>query len=277
MKRTKLDIHRYTDFRAFLKDRLAELKSVDKKYSLRYLSDRVGLSSKSHLKMVADGSRNLSADVAGRLAKVIGLNSQETAFFMALVRYGQAKSISEQQAALDDLRRKRKFLDVHRLDLDHFDYLNDPLTLTLREMITFPDFQENFEWISERLPMQANEKRIRAALDKLLRLGLIIRDEGGSLAVSHVHHGTGDVFKSVALKTFYEKTFSRASDSMKLSPEERHLGGLTMAISRKSFETIVRRYREFISDVRTIVDEDDEADQVYQLVTGIFPLTRKGK
>jgi len=274
MKRTSLNIYEYTDFRAFLKDRIAELKSSDTRYSLRFLSDRLGLSSKSHLKMVADGQRNLSSALAGKIGTAIGLADEEAAFFVTLVRYGQAKSTVEQQAALDELRRRRKFLDVHQLELDHFDYLSDQLTLTLRELVSFPDFKEDPQWIAERMPIEAPPRQIKEAISKLLRLGLVRRDEKGHLIPSHIHQVTGDGLKSVALRTFYEQTFSRASASMMQASAVRHLGGLTMAISEDSYRKIIERYKSFIAEVRHIVDDDNRPDQVYQLVMALFPLTK---
>jgi len=274
MKRTSLNIYEYTDFRAFLKDRLTELKASDSRYSLRFLSDRLGLSSKSHLKMVADGQRNLSSALAGKIGAAIGLADEEAAFFVALVRYGQAKSTVEQQTALDELRRRRKFLDVHQLELDHFDYLSDQLTLTLRELVSFPDFKEDPNWIAERMPIEAPPRQIKEAISKLLRLGLVRRDEKGSLIPSHIHQVTGDGLKSVALRTFYEQTFARAAASMLEPSAVRHLGGLTMAISEDSYHKIIDRYKSFVAEVRHIVDDDISPDQVYQLVMGLFPLTK---
>jgi uncharacterized protein (TIGR02147 family) len=276
MNRTNLNIFEFTDYRQFLSARLTELRRQNRRYSLRFLSDKMGLSSKSHLKMVADGQRNISLDMADKLADAIGLTDEEGAFFICLVRYNLAKTTAEQLTALDDLRRKRKFIDVHRLELDHFDYLSDPMTVTLREMVSFPDFQEDPKWIAARLPMKANATRIQKALDNLIRLGMIKRDDDGRLRLSHRHQRSGDGLKSVGLRTFYENTFRQAAESLRKSADERHLGGLTMGISRKSYERIVQRYRDFISDVRAIVDDDSEADQVYQMVMGLFPLSVSG-
>ena len=112
------------------------------------------------------------------------------------------------------------------------------------------------------------------AISKLLRLGLVRRDEKGKLIPSHIHQVTGDGLKSVALRTFYEQTFARASASMLQPSAVRHLGGLTMAISEESYHKIIDRYKSFVAEVRHIVDDDTGPDQVYQLVMGLFPLTR---
>ena len=82
MKRTALDIYQYTDYRDYLKDRLAELKAQDRKYSLRFLAKKLGLSSNSHLKMVMDGDHNLSLELGRKLADFLNLRKQETDFFL---------------------------------------------------------------------------------------------------------------------------------------------------------------------------------------------------
>ena len=220
MKRSKLNIFDYTDFRCFLRDRLGEMKEQDKKYSLRYLSNKMGLASKSHLKMVADGARNLSPELAEQMASVFGLNEQETGFFLVLIRFGQAKSLSEQQDALAELRKRRRFLAVHQLKLDRFDYLSDPLTLALREMVTFADFQENPDWIQKRLPKKFSKTKILEAIDKLLRIGLLFRQQDGSLAVAQKHQHTGDDFRSTALKLFYQNAFRQAAQSLTQPADE---------------------------------------------------------
>lgn len=273
MKRTALNIYEYTDYRLFLRDRMDELRSADRRYSLRYLSDKIGLSSKSHLKMVADGQRNLSLEMAPKVAAAVGLGDEESGFFRVLVRYNLAATTADKLAALEELRHKRKFIEVHRLELDHFDYLSDPIAVTLREMVSFSDFTEDPKWILARLPVKVTPGRIQKALDNLLRLGMLKRDDDGKLTVSHQHQKSGDGFKTVGLRTFYENTFRLAAESLNRPSSERHMGGLTMGISRNGYERIVQRYREFVSDVRAIVDEDAAADQVYQMVMGLFPLS----
>ncbi len=276
MKRSKLDIFTYLDFRRYLSERLAELKAENAKYSLRYLSDRLGLKSKSHLKMVADGQRNLSPKLAASLADVLGLSADETAFFKALVLANQARTPADQSAALDELRRKRRFKKLHRLDLDRFDYLADPLLLTLREMTTFPDFQDDPAWIATRLPGRVGKRRIEKGLMQLERAGLLVRRDDNRLEAAHKHQHTGDGLHSAALKTFYANTFKAAELSMRQPADVRQLAGLTMAISRPAYDRILERLTVFIDDVRAIADADAGSNEVYQLALALFPLTRPG-
>ncbi len=108
MKPTKYNLFEYTDYRAFLKDRLEELKNGDGngRYSYRSLANRLGLSSKSHLKMVVDGDRHLSEELARKLAKVLKLNTREADFFVELVRFAKARNDERKQEILARLRRE---------------------------------------------------------------------------------------------------------------------------------------------------------------------------
>lgn len=274
MRRSKLDIYEYSNFRSYIRDRFLELKSEDKKYSLRYMAKKLELSSNSHLKMVMDGSHNLSVKLAKRLSSFFGLNRQETDFFLALIEYGQAKTTKDQAEALDELRRVSRFSRIHQLELDQFDYYNDRLLLVLREMVALPEFQEDPKWISRRLPFNANKRDIGLAIEKLLRLKLLKRLDDGGLAASYPHITTGDGLDGVAIKGYYMNGFSLASESLELPGTTRQVGGMTMAISKNAYAKIVGHFREFMDTIRAEVGADQSPDDVYQLVMGFHPLTK---
>ncbi len=275
MKRTKLNIFEFTDFRDFLRERLKELKAENAKYSRRYFADRLGLASPSYLKMITDGKRNLSDSLFRRLVDVLCFTSEEAGFFHDLVRYGQARSTEAKADALESLRRNRKFLNVHHLELDQFDYFADPLTLTLRDMVALKDFREDPKWISERLPKKASATRIREALSRLERLGQLERDEDGTLCVTHNHQSTGDRLGSVPLRTYHLKMLDLAKDAMELPVSERHFRGLTMSIPAEAYEEVTKQMVACIDNVRAIVDSHCETEQVYHLEMAFFPLTRR--
>ncbi len=274
MKQTKHDIYEYMDFRSYLKDRFAELKKRDRKYSLRFLARQLGLSSNSHLKMVMDGDHNLSMELAKKVADFLGLGRIEGEFFLSLIRYGQAKDTREKSTALTELRRAIPFRKLHRIGLDQFDYYNDPLALTLRELVALPDFREDPGWIAAKLPGKTPAKEIRAAIEKLLRLKLLVRSEDGRLEQSHRHITSGHGFGAHALKGYYVNGFGRAADSLEIPGNFRHVGGVTASISKETYDRIVDRFQEFLNDVRAEIDADESPDRVYQLMMGFFPMSK---
>ncbi len=271
--RSLIDIYQYSDFRSFLKDRYEEWKDQDAKVSLRYMAKKVGLSSNSHLKMVMDGQHNLSTSLAKKLAKLFGLSKRETEFFLALIRFTQATDTEEKTEALEDMRLNRPFVKQNQLALDQFDYYNDRLTLTLREMVSVEGFKEDPQWIAKKLGFKATTRQIRDAIHKLLRLNLLTRDADGRLMATHAHITSGHGFGPVALKGYYKNGFSAAIDSLELPSDIRHLGGMSMSVSEKAYEKIVAHFQTFMEAVRSEVDNDDVPEHVYRLVFGLFPMT----
>jgi len=274
MKTTKVNIYKYSDYRSYLKDRFTELKTVDKKYSLRFLSKKLGLASNSHLKMVMDGTHNLSIELARKLTEVLRLEKQESDFFVALVKYGQAKNTHEKTEALQELRKSTQFVKLHQVELNQFDYYNNPLTLILRELVSVPDFSEDPEWLASKLPFKVTTKEIENAVAKLLKLELLTRDEKGRLRAKHPHITTGHGFGSVALKGYYLNAFDKAGDCLEIPGTVRHLGGMTMAVSAAAYERIVQHFQQFLNTIRAEVVEDEDPDRIYQLVMAMYPLTR---
>lgn len=274
MKKSHLDIYSYSDYRRYLKERFDELKSQDRKYSLRFLAKHLDLKSNSHLKMVMDGDHNLSPQLSRKLAEFLELSEPETAFFIALVAFCQARTTPEKTEALEELRRRTRFVRLHRTALDQLDYLNDPLTLTLREMVGLPDFSEDPKWIAARLQFKATANEIQEALEKLLRLGLLCRSEQGRLVQTTPHLDTGHGFGPVALRGYYQGAFERAAQSLDMPSHERHLGGMTMAVSSATYERILEHFAAFMDTVRREVDADSEPQRVYQFVAGLTPLSK---
>ncbi len=275
MKDSKVNLFDYMDFRSFVKDRMDELRSRDGKFSFRYFSNKLGLRSKSHLNMVLDGQRRLRQDLARPLALALGLSREETAHFCLLVEYTQAKGAEEKAALLRKLRRKGGFREVHDLSLHQFDYLADPLQVTLREWVFCSNFRNDPKRLARDVRFgKPTTKSISKARDALLRVGLLVQDESGALIQAEKHHQTGDDVSHLGLKMFYKNAFRQADKALELDGSQRHLGGMTMAVSQKGFARIRERYQEFVDDVRDIVDDDDEADTVMQMLFALYPLTK---
>jgi len=274
MKKSQLNIFSYRDFRLFIRDRLAELKAIDSKYSYQFLASRLGIASKSHIKMVVDAKHNISIELAERLGGIFELNRREQDFFLALVDYGQAADERCKQAALERLCAFGSFSKLHRLDLKQMDYYADPLMLALREMVELKDFSESPAYISSRLPYKVSTAGIRKAIAKLIELGLLERDTAGRLRHCEHHIATGDDMRSLAVRKYYRQRFKEASAALEIPADRRRLGGLSCAVSRSTYKKICDILEESLGRIYVLLDEEEEADEVYQLVTAIYPLTR---
>lgn len=109
---TEIDVFAYLDYRAFLRDYYRARKAAGRGFSYRSFSRRAGLKSPNYLKLVVDGARNLSTDMAERFAAACGLNADEQRYFVDLVAYCQAAS------AADRKRYYARLTGIKRYDSD---------------------------------------------------------------------------------------------------------------------------------------------------------------
>jgi len=68
-----------------------------------------------------------------------------------------------------------------------------------------------------------------------------------------------------------------ATPALDLPREERNFSGVTMGISKDTYERIVKELDECRRKVIAIASEDKNIDQVYRLNLQLFPLTRNVK
>lgn len=81
----EIDVFAYSDYRAFLRDYYVARKAAGRGFSYRSFSRRAELKSPNYLKLVIDGDRHLSPDMAKRFAAACGLQGAAQRYFIELV------------------------------------------------------------------------------------------------------------------------------------------------------------------------------------------------
>lgn len=89
--RGDIDIFGYDDYRAFMRDRFAELQSRDLTFSQRGLARKAQIANPGFFNEVIRGRRRLSPAAAAKMAVGLQLSPLETEFFLALVNYSEAR------------------------------------------------------------------------------------------------------------------------------------------------------------------------------------------
>src|SRR6185295_13705882 len=90
-KDSKLEIFEYDHYRKFLRDFYDSRNDTSEKLSFRHFARLAGFNSPSFLKMVIEGSRNLSHESIRKIAEALRLNKEETQYFTNLVLLNQAE------------------------------------------------------------------------------------------------------------------------------------------------------------------------------------------
>lgn len=264
----------YIDYRLYLSDYYQEMKENTRYFSYRWFAQKADISSPAFLKRVIDGDRNLTQNTVEKFIIGLGLENKEAEYFRILVAYNQAKTSVEKQKNYSQMLSMADFVKNHQLSADQYRYFEHWYSPVIRELVCMHDFQDNFSQLASLLSPPINTHQARTSVKLLERLELIKKDESGIYKQTNpaVTSGTGqsDILKMVRL-SFHQQVIQLASDALENLPrEDRHAVGITMGISRSCYDVIVQEMEQFRQRIVTIIDNDTDSEQVFQMNMQVF-------
>jgi uncharacterized protein (TIGR02147 family) len=268
------DVMSFLDYRAFLRA-FYEDRKRERGMSYRSFSRRAGLTSPNYLKLVIDGERNLSADMAKRFAKACGLKGSRERYFCALVAFNQARTLDERNRLYARLRRSRKAREARRLDDAQDLYHSRWYLPAIREFVTAHAFVEDPRWIAKQLwpPISVRDAREGVAL--LCDLGLLRRDEDGRLVQAEPTVTTGPELRSLHLGNFHRTMIDHAKKAIDdVPPLERDISSLTLCLGASGLTRVKQAIQRFRRELLDVSELEEEPGQVVQVNFQLFPLTR---
>ncbi len=269
-----VNIFEYLDYRRYLRDLYQHRKATSYGFSHRSFSRRVGLKSSNFLKMVMDGERNLTPEMAHRFAEGCGLGGRGLDYFCELVAFNQARTASEKKRCHQRLFRFKQYRQIHRLDEAQAEYHSTWYLPAIRELAARADFENDPKWIARVLHPRITPGEARKALDTLLKLGLLARDEKGRLRQSEplVTTGTGPLGHHIV--SFHRAMMERASGALDtVSREQREISSLTLCVSREVMLDLKERIREFRRELLQAAELQGRPETVVQINFQLFPLS----
>lgn len=167
-------------------------------------------------------------------------------------------------------------IKVKKIAKASFDYYSEWYYPAIREIVAFGERKYTAKKIADLLMPQIPEKLAQEALDQLLLLGLIKKDEKRCWEQCDGHISTGQEVRSMVVAQYHREMLQLASDSIeRFSSSERDISSLTFSIKADRIEELKQLIASFRDQIRSILVEDENADQVMQLNIQLYPLTRK--
>ncbi|MCE9580004.1 MAG: TIGR02147 family protein [Deltaproteobacteria bacterium] len=276
-KAATIDVFGYLDYRAFLRDVYLARKAASASFSYRAFSRRAGLKSPNYLKLVMDGERNLTAPMAARFAKALGLDDESGGYFTDLVAFNQARTSSERAAHYARLSSSTRYRKTHRLDLAQAAYYATWYVPVVRELAARSDFQDDPVWIAARTWPPITRLEAARALDVLLELGLLVRDDDGKVSQGgKALVSTGPELHAVHIANYHRTMMGRAAESIDLIPSaERDISSLTLGVGEDGVRRLKERIQRFRRELLELTLLEDDPKQVVQVNFQLFPLTRE--
>ncbi|MGE3608929.1 MAG: TIGR02147 family protein [Bacteriovoracaceae bacterium] len=241
----------YADYRAFLKDMYLYKKGNNPQYSENafIFAAGFGKNSRGYLGLLIKGKRNLTSKSIIGFSSAMNLAADEAIYFENMVLFNQAETEKEKLHFFERMKvgakgRKAKLVKV--LD-SQFRYLNEWHLVVIRELITLKDFKDSPVWISKRLGGKISAQKAEEAINDLLILGLITRDQTGKLVQSEPVVLFEDNSQNFKNSSNLHKEFSlKAAEAIESLPYEKRAAQLiTLSIPKDRFEELRNEMKLF--------------------------------
>ena len=265
----------YSDFRQYMLDYYEERKRRSA-FSWREFSKIAGFTSSSYMKVVCDGKSNLSRIGVERTGAAMGLVGFEMEYFRAMVEFGQATTEEKKKAAYENMLAIAKVHKVRVLEGDLFKFYDSWQNPVVRELAPLMPGATPGE-IAKKCYPEMTAAEVQQSLNFLTKAGLL-KKEGDSAFVQAETSitGTPDATR-LALRGMHRQMSKLATPALDLPVEQRNFSGVTMGVSRESYERIVKVLDECRRQIIAITADDKNIDQVYRLNLQLFPLTKNVK
>ena len=284
-KTRKTSIHKeifnYLDFRSFVKDLVAEFKATRKGFTMRSFAKSAGFGSPSYLKMILDGDRSLTMKAMEKFCIALELNGKEKDYFVALAQYNQETEPDTKNELFEKLIKLRPRKALTEIEKSQLKYLTNHHYGCIREMTLLEDFSENSKWIASRCLPRISPNDARDAIEDLINLGFLKRDEKGNLIQANEVVGTQAQTEYAEAYNFHDAALKKARECLSQSKrEERYFEALTIPTTKNIRENIIPKITALIEEALEEVNQEGtntsiSYDEVYQLNVQFFPVTTK--
>jgi uncharacterized protein (TIGR02147 family) len=271
------DIYEYSDYRQYIKDYYERHKAVNPAFSYRYLAEKAGINSAPFFKFLIDGKRNLTKSSLLKTCAALNLKDKEAEYFEHLVFFNQARTVKEKNQFFDRLIALQKARNILRIRQDQYAYFGEWHHCVIRELAAMADFREDYGALGRMLKPALSAERAEESVKLLLELGFL-RKEKGRYVQSEPLLTTGFGIQSYQIIRHQVKMLEMAIEAFeRCAPSDRIASSTTLSLSRKGFEKIIGKLRDFRTHVMEVARQDEDPEAVYQMTMNLFTLSQKRK
>lgn len=267
------NIFNFIDYREYLESFYDEQKGRNKAFSYQYFANKAGFKSKSFLKLVIDGKKNLSSDSIQKLNCVLKLSGKSFSYFSDLVAFNQAKSVQERNFYFDKIAQYNKRSSARTVLLQQYDIYSRWYYNAVRELIVAVDFKDDFELLGKMLKPAISARKVSEAVKTLERLGFIEKKENRYIQCDPIIT-TGDEIRSLAISNFHIQNLVLAMSSIDtVSSSERDISCLVLGLSDESFSLVKDEIKKFRKKLLDIASGEKKVNRVYHINFQAIPVS----
>lgn len=269
------NIYQHLDYHTWLDAAFKERKSTAPTFSHRFIAQRLGLKSSGYILYVMQGKRKLTETMAIELAQIFKLTKPESAYFLQLVRYTDAKSSTEKQFHFERLIALRR-RNVKNLEPKQYRFYEKWFYPIVREVLALAPFSGDYPTLATTLKPAISPAEAEEAITLLIDLEMIERDKAGIYHKKESIVSTGDVWHSAVIHAHQRLLLQKGSEALESIPkEDRDISHTTITASAATLELISQRLSHLRAELLELARNEKSPDRILQCNFMVFPVAVK--
>ena len=252
-----------TSSQLWLENLLAEKMKKNSQFSLRAFARLVDVSP-AVLSRILSGKRRLTFKLAVRIADALVLGPIEREHLYSFYTSTESRCESD----LEDQTGKE-------LTIDCFNAMKDWYHYGITQLLFIESFQEDPKWIAKMLSI--TELEAKMAVDRLLRLEILERNDDGKLYRTTNHLSTSTDVASSGIRHFQKQILEKSLYSLEHDDIlERDITSITVAINEDRImeaKKEIMKFRKKLAEFLCV----GEKTRVYNLGIHLIPLSKSAK
>jgi uncharacterized protein (TIGR02147 family) len=274
-----ISVFDYSDYRKYLEECYSEKKAENPAFSYQSLACKAGFNNRGFAYNIVKGKKNLSPANCHKISEALHHNRYEADYFENLVAFNQARDVKEKNRCFEKLcrikARGKDFSKAQIVNKNQYEFYSKWYHGAVRSLIGMYKFKNNYKWLARMVTPAITVKQAKKSVELLIQLGLIVRQKNGTYVLAHTSITTGKEVVGLAVQNFHDECTALAKNAIHTVPKEnRNITGLTLGISKSSYDRICDEIGRFQEEIMEIANSDQEADRVYQLNFHMFPMSK---
>jgi uncharacterized protein (TIGR02147 family) len=268
-----INIFDFYDYQKYLRTYYEKKKEQDPNFSYRFIQLHVGIDP-GYLLKIFQGKKELTDRYIPKFATLLKLNKREAEYFDMMVRFGRAKANSDIKHYFEKMLSYIE-LSTNRVDVDKYEFYQKWYYTAVRELIGVIRVTDDVEELARMVEPPIKPAEARKALELLLRLEFIKKNDDGYYEATTRFLTTGDEWHSIAIRTFQRETLTLAQAALDRIPrEERDISTVTMSLSNDGFEKVRGCLAKCRKELLAIAHADMDVTRSYHVNLSAFPITK---
>lgn len=266
------DIYNYLDYRQFLTNLYESRKREDETFSYAVWAKEAGFSSRSFIRLIIIGKRNLTLKSLEQLLPSLKLRKKEEKYFRSLVLFNQSSTVAERDLYWKEVLKNIDTKEVN-YTIDTYRFLSSQWCPKIVTLTTYSDLDRSIEAISNTFKLNSSD--VEKHLETLENLGMVYEEDGQWCSTQTSYIVNSD-HNNLAIQSYYRNSLLQAIECIELDPNERFFNGILLSLNEEQYLEVSEDIKQFISMIRgKYGSKTGKNKRLYQLNINNVPQSSK--